>query len=95
MIEAAVGVAVIVYFIVLLFAVLKIRDAIESVGRANARMLALLEAVVPDGKKPKPAPKPKEVLIDGQMMRVCPHCGANNYFQDAKCTSCKAQLIAN
>lgn len=89
-------VLVIIYGIVLLllpFFVFRIRNEMIELTRINRRLLVLVDAVIPDGKKPKQMPRPKEVLVDGQLMRVCPKCGEKNDFQNQKCSACKTVLF--
>lgn len=74
------------------FFVFRIRNEIIELNQTMRRLHVLIEAVIPDSKKPKPAPKPKEVLVDGQLMRVFPKCGINNDFQNRRC-SCGAVLF--
>jgi hypothetical protein len=88
--------ALVIYAVVLLllpFFVFRIRNELIELTRINRQLLALVDAVVPDGKKPKPAPKPREVLVDGQLMRVCPNCSEKNDFQNQKCSGCKTVLF--
>lgn len=75
------------------FFVFRIRNEIIDLNQTMRRMHALIDAVVPDSKKPKPPPKPQEVMVDGQLMRVCPNCQTKNDFQNRKCSSCKAVLF--
>jgi hypothetical protein len=86
-----------IVFAVLLFLlpffVFRIRNEIIELNQTMRRLHVLVDAVIPDAKKPKPAPRPQEVLVDGQLMRVCPKCGVKNDFQNQRCSGCKTQLF--
>ena len=88
-----VGVVAAVMLFLMPFFVFKIRNEVVEINEVNKRMLVLLESVIPESKKPKPRAKPQEVLVDGQLVRVCPKCETKNDMQNAKCSSCKATLI--
>lgn len=79
MVEGIVGIAVIIYFLVLLFTALRIRDALTAGNQMNARILSLLEAVVPDSKKPKPNP---------MATKTCRNCKTINKISAVRCVHC-------
>lgn len=85
-----------IYAIVLLllpFFVIRIRNEVIQLNRAHQRILALLEAVIPADKKPKPQAEPKVVFTGDRTVRVCPACEKQNEMQDAKCAQCGAKLL--
>lgn len=87
---------VVIYAIILLmlpFFVLRIRREAISIARDVRRMLDLMEAVVPESKKPKPPPVPKTIYNGERMVRVCPSCEQQNEMQDAACAKCGAKLL--
>ena len=83
-----------IMWLVMFFAVLRIKNETVALAALHRRLLVLVEAVVPENKKPKPAPRPTEIVVDGVLVRVCPKCGGNNSLQDARCAACEAVLLA-
>ena len=84
-----------VYAVMLLllpFFILRIRKEVIQVNRAHQRILALLEAVIPEDKKPKPRGEHKVVFTGERTVRVCAACEHQNEMQDAQCAQCGARL---
>jgi hypothetical protein len=89
-------VLVIIYAVILLllpFFILRIRREVIEIARDHRRILALLEAVIPQEKKPKPRSEPKVVFTGSRTVRVCPSCEHQNEMQDAKCAKCGGKLL--
>jgi hypothetical protein len=87
---------VLVYALILLllpFFILRIRREVIEIARDHRRILALLEAVIPQEKKPKPRSEPKVVFTGSRTVRVCPGCEHQNEMQDSKCAKCGGKLL--
>lgn len=75
------------------FFIIRIRNEVIQINRTHQRILALLEAVIPKDKKPKPPAEP-EVVYDGKKtVRICPDCQTENEMWEKACTKCQRRLL--
>jgi ribosomal protein L40E len=93
MLEIVIGLVILIFWLVLFFAVLDIKNNSILINKNLARMLSLMESVVPENKKPKPESEPTITMANGVTVRICPKCGSKNNLQSTKCGMCKSVLI--
>lgn len=74
-----IGFILFVAILLLPFFVFRIRQEVIELNRAMRRLLALVEAVVPDEKKPAPAAAPT---------KTCRNCKTVNKMTAVRCSNC-------
>jgi hypothetical protein len=88
--EGLIGISIIGWIIAIIaavmmfllpFFVLRIRDELIKMNLINKRILVLLEAVIPESKKPE---KPKTI--------VCNTCRTINEVGNSRCSHCGSKL---